>query len=224
MSSMRNDFALFAKTCLPGDFRREWTCEQLAAIEGINLAAKQGGLYAVEMPRGGGSTTLCFAAAMWAALCGHSDCVVHISHRLSNTERWLKGYAIEHLRSRGPLSVWVHSAFEPAVVEGGDSFVLLRGPIFFTHLNAPLAGLKGARRRPFVVIDSPLIWEESLRPADNEKVEDILATRIPAFAKDGIMLSVVHREGDAISRVMDGMLHPSWSSRRLTDVRGMPGV
>ena len=76
--SCARDFRRFCETYFPAAFNLPWSDDHLRAIERIESAVLEGGLFALAMPRGSGKTTLCERAALWALLYGHRRfvCVV----------------------------------------------------------------------------------------------------------------------------------------------------
>lgn len=65
------DFRRFCETYFPAAFNLAWSDDHLRAIERIESAVLDGGMFALAMPRGSGKTTLCERAALWALLYGH---------------------------------------------------------------------------------------------------------------------------------------------------------
>lgn len=56
----------FCKTYNPDAFHLGWSADQLKVIARIEEAVLQGALYAFALPRGGGKTTICRMACLWA--------------------------------------------------------------------------------------------------------------------------------------------------------------
>ena len=67
---------LFLETYFPRAFTLAWSEDHLKAIARIEQAIRQGGLFALAMPRGTGKTTLVERAVMWAILTGRRRFVV----------------------------------------------------------------------------------------------------------------------------------------------------
>jgi len=67
----RLSLRLFCETYLSGWFPLEWSPDHLKAIEKLEGCVLRGDRYCFAMPRGGGKTSLCRAAAMWAVFYGH---------------------------------------------------------------------------------------------------------------------------------------------------------
>ncbi|MFV0442872.1 MAG: hypothetical protein ACK5Q5_04795 [Planctomycetaceae bacterium] len=61
----------FCKTYNPDAFDLDWSSDQLKVIARIEEAVLQGALYAFALPRGGGKTTICRMACLWAISYGH---------------------------------------------------------------------------------------------------------------------------------------------------------
>jgi hypothetical protein len=70
-AACERDFRRFCATYFPAAFNLAWSDDHLRAIERIESAVLDGGMFALEMPRGSGKTTLCERAALWALLYGH---------------------------------------------------------------------------------------------------------------------------------------------------------
>lgn len=70
-ASCKNDYAKFAKTYFPQIFKLPWSQAHLVAIDRIEKAVLEGGLFAMALPRGMGKTSLCESACMWAMLYAH---------------------------------------------------------------------------------------------------------------------------------------------------------
>jgi len=72
------DFRRFCETYFPQDFRFAWSPEQLLVIQRVERTVRQGGQFALAMPRGNGKSTICEAAVLWATLYGHHRYVMLI--------------------------------------------------------------------------------------------------------------------------------------------------
>jgi hypothetical protein len=84
------DFATFCKTYGAAMFRLAWSQDHGKAIERIEQAAINGGLFAFAMPRGSGKTTLCEWAVIWAILYGHARYVVFIGASEAAADKRIK--------------------------------------------------------------------------------------------------------------------------------------
>ena len=75
-SSCNGDF--WSLRYFPATFNLAWSDDHLKVIARIERGVLQGGLFALAMPRGGGKTSLCIVAALWAVLVGHREfvCVI----------------------------------------------------------------------------------------------------------------------------------------------------
>jgi len=71
-------FQAFCETYFPRVFYLPWSVDHLRMIARIEQVVRQGGQYAVAMPRGSGKTSLCRAACLWAALYGYRRFIVLI--------------------------------------------------------------------------------------------------------------------------------------------------
>ena len=93
----RGSFRCFCEEYFADAFALGWSSDHLKAIGKIEVAVKEGGLFALAMPRGSGKTTLCMVAVMWAALYGYSAFVVLVAASadrarslLENIKVWLE--------------------------------------------------------------------------------------------------------------------------------------
>lgn len=69
---------VFCETYLKERFYFGWSPDHLKAIAKLERAIREGGLFALAMPRGSGKTALTVAAALWALLFGYRKYVVLI--------------------------------------------------------------------------------------------------------------------------------------------------
>ena len=69
-SKGRDSFRFFCETYRPSAFHLGWSEDHLRVIERIETTVRDGGLFALAMPRGNGKTTLTVTAAIWALLHG----------------------------------------------------------------------------------------------------------------------------------------------------------
>jgi len=76
--SCRDSLRLFCETYLSGRFYLGWSPDHFKVIAKLERAIREGGLFALAMPRGSGKTALAEAAALWAILYGHRRFVVLI--------------------------------------------------------------------------------------------------------------------------------------------------
>ena len=72
----RLEFLLFCVTYFPLIFCKPWSHDHRIVAAKIVRAVLRGDLFAVAMPRGGGKTSLCMVAVLWAILYGHQEFVV----------------------------------------------------------------------------------------------------------------------------------------------------
>jgi hypothetical protein len=75
----RRNFRAFCEEYFPETFYLPWSADHLKVIAKIEQVVLEGGLYALAMPRGGGKSSLCEAACIWALVYGHRGFVVLIS-------------------------------------------------------------------------------------------------------------------------------------------------
>jgi len=66
----QESFRFFCETYRPKAFYLGWSTAHLRAIDRLEVTVRQGGLFALAMPRGQGKTTLGITAAIWALLYG----------------------------------------------------------------------------------------------------------------------------------------------------------
>ena len=92
------DFRFFCTTYLPRVFYLQWSADHLRAIEKIERAVREGGLFAHAMPRGSGKTVIAEAACLWAVLTGARPFVCLVA---ASAER-----AVELL---GVLKTWLET-------------------------------------------------------------------------------------------------------------------
>ena len=76
--SCRFDFRKFCETYFPEVYSLEWSDDHLRAIEKLQKAVLEGGLFALAMARGSGKSSLTETAAIWAMAYGHREFIVVI--------------------------------------------------------------------------------------------------------------------------------------------------
>src|SRR5262245_32722521 len=74
----RLSFRAFCEEYFPVRFALEWSPDHLKVIELVETTVRNGGLFAMAMPRGAGKTSLVEAAAIWAIVYGLHRFVVLI--------------------------------------------------------------------------------------------------------------------------------------------------
>ncbi len=72
------NFQLFCESYFPETYALAWSPDHLKAIEKIETAVLQGGLFALAMSRGSGKSSLAETAAIWSMLYGHREFVTLI--------------------------------------------------------------------------------------------------------------------------------------------------
>lgn len=72
------DFEFFCRTYFPATFNLAWSNDHRRAIQRIQTATREGGLFAYAMPRGSGKTSLAECAVLWATLCGYREFILFI--------------------------------------------------------------------------------------------------------------------------------------------------
>lgn len=66
----RRSFRAFCEAYFPDTFALDWSEDHLRVMAKIEQSVREGGLFAMAMPRGSGKTTLCECACLWAILTG----------------------------------------------------------------------------------------------------------------------------------------------------------
>ena len=74
----RFDLRRFCETYFPEVYSLEWSDDHLRAIEKLQKAVLEGGLFALAMARGSGKSSLTETAAIWAMAYGHREFIVVI--------------------------------------------------------------------------------------------------------------------------------------------------
>lgn len=72
------NFRLFCETYFPQWFYLAWSEDHLRVLERAEDVALRGGLFAMALPRGGGKTTICLVACIWALVFGYHRFVLLI--------------------------------------------------------------------------------------------------------------------------------------------------
>lgn len=98
-----DSFKVFCETYFSEVFYLPWSPDHLRVIDKIERAVRNGGLFALAMPRGSGKTVLCQTAVVWAALSGASQfiCLIAASadrarNLLENIKTWLETNILLH--------------------------------------------------------------------------------------------------------------------------------
>jgi hypothetical protein len=91
----QESFRFFCETYRPKAFYLGWSTAHLRAIDRLEVTVRQGGLFALAMPRGQGKTTLGITAAIWALLYGFRRYVCLIGATETKAERLLKSIKSE---------------------------------------------------------------------------------------------------------------------------------
>lgn len=76
----RRNFRRFCESYFPRRFTLAWSPDHLKVIAKVEQAVLRGGLFAMAMPRGGGKTTICEIATLWALVYGHHPFVMLIGN------------------------------------------------------------------------------------------------------------------------------------------------
>ncbi|MCL2624161.1 MAG: phage terminase large subunit family protein [Planctomycetaceae bacterium] len=98
-----HSFKTFCETYFAEIFYLHWSEDHIRVIEKIERAVRQGGLFAMAMPRGAGKSCLCQVAVLWAALDGAAPfiCLIAASaeraqNLLENIKTWLETNTLLH--------------------------------------------------------------------------------------------------------------------------------
>jgi hypothetical protein len=96
-------FKVFCETYFSEVFYLPWSPDHLRVIDKIERAVRNGGLFALAMPRGSGKTVLCQTAVVWSALSGAAPfiCLIAASadraqNLLENIKTWLETNILLH--------------------------------------------------------------------------------------------------------------------------------
>lgn len=82
-------FRSFCETYRPAAFSLGWSDDHLRVIDRIETTVREGGLFALAMPRGNGKTTLAITAALWSLLYGYRRWVCLIGATETKAEKLL---------------------------------------------------------------------------------------------------------------------------------------
>ena len=102
-AACRTNFRLYLETYHKGTFPLEWSEDHLKVITKIERAVRDGGLFAMAMPRGSGKTSLCVCAAVWALVYGLRQFVALIGAEAASAGEMLQSIRIE-LETNAELS------------------------------------------------------------------------------------------------------------------------
>jgi len=100
------DFRYFCKTYFPAAFYLPWCDDHLKVIAKIERAVRQGGLFAMAMPRGSGKSALTRTAALWAVLAGLRRYVVIIAATASRAQDELRRIQTACETNEGLIGDW----------------------------------------------------------------------------------------------------------------------
>ncbi|MDR1493061.1 MAG: phage terminase large subunit family protein [Planctomycetaceae bacterium] len=87
-------FQTFCETYFHEVFYLSWSPDHLHAMEKMERAVRNGGLFALAMPRGSGKTVLCQSAVVWAALSGAAPFICLIAASADRAQKLL-----EHIKT-----------------------------------------------------------------------------------------------------------------------------
>lgn len=91
----RNSLQLFLETYFPAAFPGEWSPDHLDVIAKTEAAIRDGGYFAIGMPRGSGKTTITIRSAIWAIVYGHCRYVYLVAADAGKAKNMLKSIKTE---------------------------------------------------------------------------------------------------------------------------------
>lgn len=94
-NACRDDFRLFCETYFPATFPLPWSDDHLAVLRSVQACVRDGGQFALAMPRASGKTQISVRAAVWALLYGHRRYVCLIGATESAAEGMLDSIKTE---------------------------------------------------------------------------------------------------------------------------------
>ncbi len=118
----RHDLGLFCQTYNPEAFKLEWADYHREAILRLEESILRGALFAFAIPRGGGKTTLCRMAVLWAASYAHSRYAYYIGATIDKGKKGLDA-----------IKVWMR--FLPEYIQD------------FPEIAMPVCALEGRAQR-----------------------------------------------------------------------------
>lgn len=93
----RENLSLFLRTYFPRSFPWPWSPDHIRIIERLETCIVKGGLFALAMPRGGGKTTICMRAVLWAMLYGYRRFATLVGATEKHAVSLIKGIKTELL-------------------------------------------------------------------------------------------------------------------------------
>ena len=142
--SCRYDLGLFCHTYNPEAFKLDWADYHREAIARLEESILKGALFAFAMPRGGGKTTLCRMAVLWAASYAHSRYAYYIGSTIDKGKKgldaikvWMRflpdfaddfpeiAFPIRSLEGRAQRAQSQHCNGEPTLIEWRQDAVTL---------------------------------------------------------------------------------------------------
>lgn len=111
-------FRAFCESYFPQTFCLAWSEDHLRVIAKIERSVKEGGLFAVAMPRGSGKTSLVEAAVIWAVLTGRRNFVALIGSDEGHAEAMLESIKVEIETNELLLADFPEACFPVAALEG----------------------------------------------------------------------------------------------------------
>lgn len=114
----RDDLGRFARHYFPSAFRLGWSRDHLAAIERIEAIVRDGGRFALAMPRGSGKTTLLRVGSLWATLYGRRPFTLVVSATEAAASDLLDGIKAELLFNERLRRPFRHATYPVRCLEG----------------------------------------------------------------------------------------------------------
>lgn len=108
----------FCLAYLRHSFTKPFSRDHLKVIATMEKCVREGGLFALAMPRGSGKTTLCEAAALWAILNGYHRFVVLIGATGSGAKQMLDNIKTELTTNELLLEDYPEACFPIHALEG----------------------------------------------------------------------------------------------------------
>jgi len=101
----RRSLAFFCKDIFPGDFCLEWSDAHLKAIARLESSIREGGTFALAMPRGSGKSSLARAAALWAIFFNFRQFVIIVGAEQTHASEMVDALKTD-LESNDRLFCW----------------------------------------------------------------------------------------------------------------------
>lgn len=113
-----SSFKRFCEIYFPATFCLPWSPDHLKVIARIEQAVRQGGLFALAMPRSSGKTSLCEVACIWAIAIGARRFIVLIGSDKEHAEKMLDSIKSELETNEVLLADWPELAYPVVKLDG----------------------------------------------------------------------------------------------------------